>query len=65
MLNSIKKEPMYIKLNLLISLWKSILKLFVGKKPPDEIKVKEILNESNVLKLTNFNKINISNVSNV
>tara|TARA_B100001175_G_C18946523_1_gene373935 strand:- start:11 stop:175 length:165 start_codon:yes stop_codon:yes gene_type:complete len=36
--------------------------LFTGKKPPDEIMVIAILNESNVLKLSNFNDINKNNV---
>ncbi len=51
------------RINLLISFWNNILILFVGKNPPDEIIVKERLKASKVLKLINFNKINITSVS--
>ena len=35
---------------------------FTGKKPPEEIIVIAILNESKVLRLINFNEINIKKV---
>ena len=47
---------------LLISVWNNVSILLVDKKPPDEIIVKEKLKASNVLKLINFKKINITNV---
>ena len=39
------------------------LRLLSGKKPPDEIKVKDRLNESNILTPDNDNKINITTVN--
>ena len=39
------------------------LRLLSGKKPPDEISVKDRLNESNILIPENDSKINITNVN--
>ena len=55
---SIKKENI-VSLKLLLS----ILPIsFTGKKPPEEIMVIAILNESKVLRLISFNEINKKNV---
>ena len=50
---------------LLISVWKNILKLFVDKKPPEEIRVKAKLKASKVLKLISFKIIKVNIVSEV
>ena len=47
---------------LLVLPWIKLLKLFVGKNPPDDIKVKAKLNASKVLKSIIFNVINDINV---
>ncbi len=39
------------------------LRLLSGKKPPDEISVKDRLNESNILTPDNDSKINITTVN--
>ena len=39
------------------------LRLLSGKKPPDEISVKDKLNESNILTPDNDSKINIATVN--
>ena len=39
------------------------LRLLSGKKPPDEISVKDRLNESNILTPDNDSKINIATVN--
>ena len=39
------------------------LRLLSGKKPPDEISVKDKLNESNILTPDNDSKINITTVN--
>ena len=47
---------------LLKSLSNKVSKLFMGKKPPEEIIVIDKLNESKVLKFINFRKTKIINV---
>tara|TARA_Y100001980_G_C14479480_1_gene258232 strand:+ start:783 stop:941 length:159 start_codon:yes stop_codon:yes gene_type:complete len=48
---------------LLKSLVNKLSKLFIGKKPPDEIIVIDKLKESKVLRLMSFKSIKIINVS--
>ena len=56
----VKEKIISFKLVLII-----LDKLFTGKKPPDEIKVIDKLNESKVLMLINFKTTKMKRVSNV
>ena len=63
--NKLKYENKIVKDNiiLLMSVSNKLSKLFIDKKPPDEIIVKEKLNASKVRKLINFNNKKITIVS--
>ena len=58
--NIVNEKTISFKLVLII-----LDKLLTGKKPPDEIKVIDKLNESKVRRLINFKTTKIKKVSNV